>query len=43
MPEEPSVLDYLKSILKFWEHGEKIHIPEEPELPGRSFGVLPAG
>ena len=33
MPEEPSVLDYLKSILKFWERGEKIHIPEESELP----------
>ncbi|HVM71755.1 MAG TPA: glycosyltransferase family 39 protein [Anaerolineales bacterium] len=33
MPEEPSVLDYLKSKLKFWEHGEKIHIPVEPETP----------
>ena len=33
MPEEPSVLDYLKSKLKFWEHGEKIHIPGEFELP----------
>ena len=30
----------LKSKLKFWEHGEKIHIPEEPELPEESsFGV----
>ncbi len=45
MPEEPSVLDYLKSKLKFWEHGEKIHDPgrawtAEGELlwrpPGRS-------
>lgn len=33
MPEEPSVLDYLKSNLKFWERGEKIHIPEESETP----------
>ena len=33
MPEEPSVLDYLKSKLKFWERGEKVHIPEQPELP----------
>jgi 4-amino-4-deoxy-L-arabinose transferase-like glycosyltransferase len=33
MPEEPSVLDYLKSKLKFWEHGEKITIPDEPEPP----------
>ena len=29
--EEPSVLDYLKSRLKFWERGEKIEIPAEPE------------
>jgi 4-amino-4-deoxy-L-arabinose transferase-like glycosyltransferase len=27
MPEEPSVLDYLKSKLKFWVRGEKIEIP----------------
>ncbi len=33
MPEEPSVLDYLKSKLKFWERGEKIQIPDETELP----------
>ena len=33
MPEEPSVLDYLKSKLKFWEHGEKIYIPGESEQP----------
>ena len=33
MPEEPSILDYLKSKLKFWEHGGKIHIPEEVEPP----------
>jgi hypothetical protein len=32
MPEEPSVLDYLKSKLKFWERGGKIRIPEESEL-----------
>ncbi|MGD0749891.1 MAG: glycosyltransferase family 39 protein, partial [Anaerolineales bacterium] len=32
MPEEPSVLDYLKSKLKFWERGGKIQIPEESEL-----------
>ncbi len=31
MPEEPSVLDYLKSKLKFWEHGEKVEIPGGPE------------
>ncbi len=29
--EEPSVLDYLKSKLKFWERGNKIEIPAEPE------------
>jgi len=29
--EEPSVLDYLKSKLKFWEKGPKIEIPPEPE------------
>ncbi len=33
MPEEPSVLDYLKSKLKFWGHAEKIQIPAEAELP----------
>src|SRR5664280_1336771 len=33
MPEEPSVLDYLKSRLKFWEPGEKIRIPDESDLP----------
>jgi 4-amino-4-deoxy-L-arabinose transferase-like glycosyltransferase len=32
--EEPSVLDYLKSKLKFWERGEKIEIPMlEPAVP----------
>jgi hypothetical protein len=30
--EEPSVLDYLKSKLKFWERGNKIEIPAEPEM-----------
>ncbi len=29
--EEPSVLDYLKSKLKFWEKGNKIEIPSEEE------------
>ena len=33
MPEEPSILDYLKSKLKFWEHGNKIEIPPGDELP----------
>src|ERR1035437_3503416 len=33
MHEEPSVLDYLKSRLKFWEPGEKIRIPDEFDLP----------
>lgn len=27
MPEEPSVLDYIKSKLKFWQRREKIGIP----------------
>ena len=31
MPEEPSILDYLKSRLKFWENGEKVEIPPEVE------------
>lgn len=30
--EEPSVLDYLKSKLKFWEKGNKIQIPAGDEL-----------
>lgn len=29
-PEEPSLLDYLKSRLKFWESGGKIEIPPAP-------------
>ncbi len=33
MPEEPSVLDYLKSKLKFWERGGKVEIPAGPEPP----------
>ncbi len=35
MSEEPSILDYLKSKLKFWEHGEKIELPGEvtPDTP----------
>jgi 4-amino-4-deoxy-L-arabinose transferase-like glycosyltransferase len=33
MPEEPSVLDYLKSKLKFWERGGKIEIPADAESP----------
>ena len=32
--EEPSLLDYLKSKLKFWEQGQKIEIPVlEQEMP----------
>jgi hypothetical protein len=33
MPEEPSVLDFLKSRLKFWERGNKIEIPSDDEPP----------
>jgi len=36
MPEEPSVLDYLKSKLKFWEHEKKIEIPAESEPPKKT-------
>ncbi len=36
MPEEPSVLDYLKSKLKFWERGGKVEIPAEAESPEES-------
>ena len=36
MPEEPSILDYLKSKLKFWERGGKIEIPAEAEPPEES-------
>ena len=36
MPEEPSILDYLKSRLKFWERGGKIELPAEPEPPKES-------
>ncbi len=32
MSEEPSVLDYLKSKIKFWRRAEKIKIPSESEL-----------
>ena len=38
MPEEPSILDYLKSKLKFWERGEKVEIPAETEPPQASSG-----
>jgi len=36
--EEPSILDYLKSRLKFWKRGEKLELPPEPtpERPGGS-------
>jgi 4-amino-4-deoxy-L-arabinose transferase-like glycosyltransferase len=27
VPEEPSLLDYLKSQLKFWERGQKVELP----------------
>lgn len=37
--EEPSVLDYLKSKLKFWEKGNKIEIP--PEAPAEEEESLP--
>jgi hypothetical protein len=30
-PEEPSLLDLLKSRLKFWERGKRIQIPEAPQ------------
>ena len=33
MPEEPSVLDFLKSRLKFWERGNKIEIPSDEGPP----------
>ncbi len=40
--EEPSVLDYLKSKLKFWEKGPKIEIPPEPaaETEGEASAAL---
>jgi len=44
--EEPSILDYLKSRLKFWERGEKLELPPEPpppgpELPRKAAAALP--
>jgi 4-amino-4-deoxy-L-arabinose transferase-like glycosyltransferase len=33
MPEEPSVLDYVKLKLKFWQRGEKIELPLMETLP----------
>jgi 4-amino-4-deoxy-L-arabinose transferase-like glycosyltransferase len=42
MPEEPSILDYLRSRLKFWERGKKISIPAEPEPRKTRFVVAPA-
>ena len=43
MPEEPSVLDYLKSKLKFWQRGEKVEIPAESgPLEESSMGSLKA-
>ena len=41
MPE-PSILEYLKSRLKFWERGEKIKIPAEPEIQRSRFIATPA-
>jgi hypothetical protein len=32
MPEEPSLLDYLKSRLKFWDNRPKVEIPRAPDL-----------
>ena len=29
---EPSLLDFIKSRLKFWDHGEKIALPVEPAV-----------
>jgi 4-amino-4-deoxy-L-arabinose transferase-like glycosyltransferase len=43
MPEEPSVLDYLKSKLKFWEQGKKIDIPAAPEPLQASRPEMPRG
>lgn len=40
--EEPSLLDYLKSKLKFWERGQKIDISGlEPETPPEAGGEAP--
>jgi 4-amino-4-deoxy-L-arabinose transferase-like glycosyltransferase len=36
MPEEPSILDYLKSKLRFWERTEKEKISSVPELSVQS-------
>jgi 4-amino-4-deoxy-L-arabinose transferase-like glycosyltransferase len=41
MPEEPSLLDYLKSKLTFWKHGEKIEIPSEAKPPEQVITVAP--
>jgi hypothetical protein len=32
--DEPSVLDYLKSRLKFWKRAGKVELPSEPTPPG---------
>ncbi len=43
MPDqEPSVLDYLKSRLKFWQRGEKIEIPAEEPREAVRKSVEPA-
>lgn len=36
--EEPSILDYLKSRLKFWEKGKKIEFPSEAAEEGAEEG-----
>jgi VCBS repeat-containing protein len=33
--DEPSLLDYLKSRLKFWERHEQMALPAEPEPPAK--------
>ncbi len=41
MPEEPSILDYLKSKLKFWERGQKVEIPSQAEAAQENFTGAP--
>jgi 4-amino-4-deoxy-L-arabinose transferase-like glycosyltransferase len=43
IPEEPSVLDYLKSKLRFWKRGGTIEIPtREPEVKQTEIQSTPA-
>jgi hypothetical protein len=41
MPEEPSLLDYLKSRLKFWEHNEIGSFPASSEPLNKGTGQVP--